>query len=142
VRCLGPLRIELDGAEVRTGLRTKSRELLAYLLLHLTGVSREVAIEALWPEMDPARSADRANDALKSLRQALRTATGQSGSTVVELVNDRWHINPDLVDCDMWHFQSALAAAAATTDDKPKLDALTRAATVYTGDLLQDAIYE
>jgi DNA-binding SARP family transcriptional activator len=140
VRCLGPLRIELDGAEVRTGLRSKARELLAFLLLHPAGVGREVAIEALWPEMDPAQSAERAKDALKSLRQTLRTATGQSGTTVVELVSDRWHVNPDLVDCDVWHFQSALAAAAA--DDHAKLDALTRAATAYAGILLQDAGYE
>jgi DNA-binding SARP family transcriptional activator len=142
VRCLGPLRIELDGAEVRTGLRTKARELLAFLLLHPGGVGREVAIEALWPEMDPARGAERAKDALKSLRQALRAATGQAGATVIELVSDRWHVNPDLVDCDVWHFQAALAAAAAATDDQAKLDALTRAATVYAGTLLQDAGYE
>jgi DNA-binding SARP family transcriptional activator len=92
--------------------------------------------------MDPARSAERAKDALKSLRQTLRAATGQSGSTVVELVNDRWHVNPDLVDCDVWHFQSALAAAAAADDEQAKLNALARAATVYAGTLLQDAGYE
>ncbi len=142
VRCFGPLRIELDGAEVRTGLRTKARELLAFLLLHPAGVGREVAIEALWPEMDPARGAERAKDALKSLRQALRAATGQSGATVVELVSDRWHVNPDLVDCDVWHFQAALAAAAAAADDQAKLDALTRAAAAYADTLLQDGGYE
>jgi len=91
--------------------------------------------------MDPTRSAERAKDALKSLRQALRAATGQSGTTVVELVSDRWHVNPDLVDCDLWHFQSALAAAAAAADHA-KLHALTRAAAVYAGTLLQDAGYE
>jgi DNA-binding SARP family transcriptional activator len=142
VRCLGPLRIELDGAEVRTGMRTKARELLAFLLLHPAGVGREVAIEALWPEMDAARSAERAKDALKSLRQTLRAATGQSGATVIELVSDRWHVNPDLVDCDVWHFQSALAAATGAADDQAKLDALTRAAEIYAGTLLQDAGYE
>src|SRR6266704_923932 len=54
----------LDGGIVRTGLRSKARELLAFLLLHPAGVGREVAIEALWPEMHPARSAERAKDAL------------------------------------------------------------------------------
>jgi len=142
VRCLGPLHIELDGAEIRIGLRSKARELLAFLLLHPAGVGREAAIEALWPEMDPARSAERAKDALKSLRQALRAATGQSGATVVELVSDSWHVNPDLVDCDVWHFQSALAVAAAAADDHAKLHALAQAAAVYGGTLLQDAGYE
>jgi hypothetical protein len=37
VRCFGPLRIELNGVEVRTRLRSKARELLAFLLLHPDG---------------------------------------------------------------------------------------------------------
>ena len=142
VRLFGPLRIELDGAEVRTGLRSKAPELLAFLVLHPAGVSRETAIEALWPNLDPARSAERAKDALRSLRQALRAATGQAGSTVVELVGDRWRVNPALVDADVWRFQAALAAVAAATDERARLEALTRAAAAYGGTLLEGADYD
>jgi DNA-binding SARP family transcriptional activator len=141
VRCLGPLRIELNGAEVRTGLRSKARELLAFLLLHPDGVAREVAIEALWPEAEPGRGAGRAKDALKSLRQVLRAATGQSGATVVELVGERWRVNPELVDCDVWEFQAALADAAAA-DGQAKPDALARAAALYGGALLDGEEFE
>jgi DNA-binding SARP family transcriptional activator len=141
VRCLGPLRIELNGAEVRTGLRSKARELLAFLLLHPDGVAREVAIEALWPEAEPGRGAERAKDALKSLRQVLRAATGQSGATMVELVGERWRVNPELVDCDVWEFQAALADAAAA-DGQAKLDALARAAALYGGTLLDGEEFE
>jgi len=141
VRCFGPLRIELNGAEVRTGLRSKARELLAFLLLHPDGAAREAAIEALWPEADPARGADRAKDALKSLRQALRAATGHSGATVVELVGERWRVNPELVDCDVWAFQAAVAAAAAA-GGPAKLGALAKAAASYGGTLLDGEAFD
>jgi DNA-binding SARP family transcriptional activator len=142
VRLFGPLRIELDGVEVRSGLRTTSRELLAFLLLHPDGVRRETTTEALWPDMDPARSAGRAKDALRSLRQALQDATGQPGATVVELIGDRLRVNPAFVDADVWRFQAALAAATATTDTQTKLDALTQAAAAYGGTLLEGADYD
>jgi DNA-binding SARP family transcriptional activator len=142
VRLFGPLRIELDGVEVRSGLRTTSRELLAFLLLHPDGVRRETATEALWPDMDPARSAGRAKDALRSLRQTLQDATGQPGATVVELIGDRLRVNPAFVDADVWRFQAALAAATATTDTQTKLDALTQAAAAYGGTLLEGADYD
>ncbi len=163
VRLFGPLRIELDGVEVRSGLRTTSRELLAFLLLHPDGVRRETATEALWPDMDPARSAGRAKDALRSLRQtlqdpyrsaarakdalrslrqALQAVTGQAGATVVELVGDRWRVNPDLVDADVWRFQAALATVATAADDQARLEALTRAGAAYGGTLLEGADYD
>jgi DNA-binding SARP family transcriptional activator len=140
VRCFGALRIQAGGGEVRTGLRSKARELLAFLLLHPGGVAREVAIEALWPEAEPGRGAERAKDALKSLRQVLRSATGQSGATVVELVGERWRVNPELVACDVWDFQAALATA--TAEGQAKLDALARAAAVYGGTLLDGEEFE
>jgi DNA-binding SARP family transcriptional activator len=142
VRLFGPLRIELDGAEVRTGLRIKSRELLAFLLLHPDGVGRETAIEALWPDMDPARSSARAKDALRSLRQALQGVTGQAGATVVELIGDRLRVNPALVDADVWRFQAALVTVAAAADDQARLEALTQAAAAYGGTLLEGADYD
>jgi len=137
----GPLRIQLDDAEVRSGLRTKARELLAFLLLHPEGVGRETAIEALWPDMDPALSAERAKDALRSLRRSLQDATGHAGATAVELIGDRLRISPALIDADVWRFQTALAAAAAATDDQARLDALTQATVVYGGALLEGVDY-
>jgi DNA-binding SARP family transcriptional activator len=142
VRLFGPLRIELDDAEVRSGLRTKSRELLAFLLLHPDGVGRETAIEALWPDMDPALSAERAKDALRSLRRALQAATGHAGATTVELIGDRLRVNPALLDSDLWRFQAALTAAAAATDAQARLAALTQATSVYGGTLLEGADYD
>jgi len=144
VRLFGPLRIERDGAEVRTGLRSKAPELLAFLLLHPDGARRETAIEALWPELDPTRSAERAKDALRSLRQALRPADAPAGTSVVELVGggDRWRVNAALVDCDAWRFQAALAAYQAATDNQAKIAALAQALAAYGGELLEGAGYD
>lgn len=77
--------LELDDTEVRTGLRTKSKELLAFLLLHPDGVRRETATESLWPGHGPARSAARAKDALRSLRQEVETLVSDRGEVEAAL---------------------------------------------------------
>src|SRR5439155_13876680 len=58
VRMLGSFRIEVGGEEVRGGLRTKARELLAFHLLHPEGASLDAAVDALWPEADPGRGSE------------------------------------------------------------------------------------
>jgi hypothetical protein len=50
---LGPLQIHVHGRQLSKGLRTKAIELLAYLLVHPAGATRDAAIEPLWPELDP-----------------------------------------------------------------------------------------
>jgi DNA-binding SARP family transcriptional activator/nucleoid-associated protein YgaU len=141
VDLLGPLRIHTD-TEVRTGLRRKARELLAFLLLHPGGATRDTAIEALWPEIDPDRGAERAKTAVQNLRHTLRAAAGLDGATVIEWTGQRWRVNPDLVDCDVWRFQAALAAAGSAPDDPAKTAALERATAAYRGSLLEGADYD
>jgi DNA-binding SARP family transcriptional activator len=142
VDLLGPLRIHTD-QEVRTGLRRKARELLAFLLLHPDGATRDTTIEALWPEIDPARGAERAKTAVQNLRHTLRAAAGLDGATVIEWTGQRWRVTADLVDCDVWRFHAALAAAAAAAPDDPaKTAALERATAAYHGSLLEGADYD
>jgi DNA-binding SARP family transcriptional activator len=142
VDLFGPLRIHTHGGEVRTGLRRKARELLAFLLLHPEGVTRDTVIEALWPEIDPARGAERAKTAIQNLRHTLRAAAGLDGATVIEWAGERWRVNAALVDCDVWRFQAALAAASAAPDDPAKTAALERATAAYHGSLLEGADYD
>jgi DNA-binding SARP family transcriptional activator len=141
VDLLGPLRIHTD-QEVRTGLRRKARELLAFLLLHPDGATRDTAIEALWPEIDPARGAERAKTAIQNLRHTLRAAAGLDGATVIEWTDQRWRVNPALVDCDVWRFHAALAAAGSAPDDPARTAALDRATAAYHGTLLEGADYD
>ena len=55
VQLLGTYRIDVNGTEIRAGLRAKARELLAFYLLHPAGTTLDAAVEALWPEADPGR---------------------------------------------------------------------------------------
>jgi DNA-binding SARP family transcriptional activator len=141
VQVLGPYRIQVADQEVRGRLRTTGRELFAYYLLHPGGATLEGAVDALWPDTQPGRESGRFWNALNSLRARLRSATGQPDLKVLERTNERYRIDPDLVDVDLWHFQRALADARDATSTADKLAALERAAAAYGGDLLAHTDY-
>ncbi len=158
VRVLGPLQLLVNGRQLAKGLRSHAYELLAYLLLHPSGVTREQAIEALWPEIDPDRGVQWFKAVLGNLRRVLRPATDLdlvldagvdagaattgTGVAVIARVVDRYQANPDLVSCDLWRLQHALARAVATADPAGKTQALQQALAAYQGDLLDGADYQ
>jgi len=138
VRLLGNYRIDVNGREVRSGLRAKARELLAFYLLHPEGTSLEEATEALWPEADPRRGSEWFWTALGNLRSRLRSATENSDLKVIEREGDRYRIEP-LFEVDLWRFESSLAAAGAQSGEPSWADALQHAASLYSGELLTGA---
>ncbi len=145
VRLLGPLQVRLHGRQLTKGLRTKTPELLAYLLVHHGGVTRDAAIEALWPELDPDRGVAWFKAVLGNLRRVLGPAADtdtDADTAVIPRLVDRYQANPDLVGCDLWRFQRALASAGATTDPAAKTTELQQALAVYHGDLLDGADYD
>jgi DNA-binding SARP family transcriptional activator len=141
VQVLGSYRIQVADQEVRGRLRTTGRELLAYYLLHPDGATLEGAVDALWPDTQPGRESGRFWNALNSLRARLRSATGQPDLKVLERANERYRVDPDLVDVDLWRFQRALAEAQEATTTADKLAALEQAAAAYGGDLLAHTDY-
>jgi len=141
VRLLGPLQVRLHGRQLTKGLRTKAPELLAYLLVHPAGVTRDAAIEALWPELDPDRGVAWFKAVLGNLRRALGPAAA-ANTAVIARVGDRYQANPDLIGCDLWRFQRALATAGAATDPAAKSAALKQALAAYHGDLMDGADYD
>jgi DNA-binding SARP family transcriptional activator len=138
VTLLGGYRIEVSGREIRSGLRAKARELLAFYLLHPEGTGLEEATEALWPEADPRRGSEWFWTALGNLRSRLRMATDDADLKVIEREGDRYRIEP-LFDVDLWRFQQALADAAASGGDPNWAATLERTAGLYTGELLAGA---
>ncbi|MBA3268440.1 MAG: hypothetical protein H0T70_09320, partial [Acidimicrobiia bacterium] len=135
VRVLGPYRIDVDGKEIRSGLRAKARELLAFYLLHPEGTTLDVATEALWPEADPGRGSEWFWTALGNLRSLLRGVTGTKALKIIERDGDRYRIEP-VFDVDLWRFQAALPARGAHTGDPEWAAALEAAADLYSGELL------
>jgi len=135
VRVLGPYRIDVDGEEVRSGLRAKARELLAFYLLHPEGTTLDVATEALWPEADAGRGSEWFWTALGNLRSRLRSVTGTKALKIIERDGDRYRVEP-VFDVDLWRFQAALPPPGAGTGDPEWAAALQGAADMYDGDLL------
>jgi DNA-binding SARP family transcriptional activator len=135
VSLLGTYRIEAGGEEVRSGLRAKARELLAFYLLHPEGTTLDAATEALWPDADRGRGPEWFWTALGNLRSRLRAVTGERQLKVIERDGDIYRIEP-VFDVDLWRLQQALTDAAASDDDAARTVAFDRAAQEYGGELL------
>jgi DNA-binding SARP family transcriptional activator len=137
VRMLGSFRIEVGGEEIRGGLRTKARELLAFHLLHPEGASLDAAVDALWPEADPGRGSEWFWTALGNLRSRLRTACGIKDMKIIDRVGDTYRLEVERFGVDVWRFEEALAASTpGQRHAVPSTDALERAVTEYGGELL------
>ena len=141
VRLLGPMRIEANGVEVRKGLRGAAREFLALLLTYPEGIDVEVAAEALWPDAPPPRGLERLRTALGNLRTTLRNATGIEKAVVVSYAAGRYQVQLDLVDADLWRFQTALTAAADAGEPAARTAALQQVVEAYHGDLAEGERY-
>jgi DNA-binding SARP family transcriptional activator len=146
VQLLGPYRIDAAGEEIRSGLRAKARELLAFYLLHPEGTTLDTATEALWPEADPGRGSEWFWTALGNLRSLLRSTTGIKELKVIEREGDIYRVEP-IFDVDLWRLQQVLAEASTNGDragndvggDELWAECLQRAAELYSGELLEGA---
>jgi len=137
VRMLGSFRIEVGGEEIRGGLRTKARELLAFHLLHPEGASLDAAVDALWPEADPGRGSEWFWTALGNLRSRLRTACGIKDMKIIDRVGDTYRLEVERFGVDVWRFEEALAASTpGQRHAVPSTDALEAAVAEYGGELL------
>lgn len=141
MQLLGPYRIEVNGAELRTGLRSSARELLAFYLLRPKGASAEAAIDALWPEADLKRGSQRFWTALGNLRSRIRKDTG-GDHRLIDKDGEIYQVEPGVFDVDLWRFQAALDEVAQCPDDESLIAALSRAAAAYDGQLLEGSFYE
>jgi DNA-binding SARP family transcriptional activator len=142
VRLLGPPAVEVAGEPIRTGLRHKARELLAALLIHPAGLTPDAAVELLWPDADPTRGTQRLYTVVGNLRATLRDTTGLADHAIIDRTDGRYHADPNLFDCDLWRFQTALADATTAPNDRERTAALRRAVDAYTGDLVAGTFYE
>lgn len=133
VSLFGPYRITAGDRQIGTGLRGKSRELLALLAVHREGITADAAMEALWPGEPPDDGYLRT--VVGNLRTVLRSAADAPGSApVVERIGQHLRLDPSFVDVDLWRFEDALAAAANGDDAWAEL-----AVAAYRGDLLDGA---
>jgi DNA-binding SARP family transcriptional activator len=142
VHLLGAYRIEANGEEIRTGFRTKARELLAFLLLHPQGKSVEAAVDAIWPDSDLARGAEGFRTAVGNIRKVVRAATRNPKARVIERIGERYRVEPSMFDCDLWRLEDALRDAKHADRDADVAAALEKATKECAGELLEGSHYE
>lgn len=144
IRLFGGYEIHAGGTEIRSGLRGKARELLAFNVLRPSGTTIEAAVDRMWPAADLAQGPDWFKKALANLRKRLRTVAEYDGLDIVEsLGGARYRICADEVDADVWRFEAAIAEAQSVRGVvNAEADALARALAEYRGELLDGFLYE
>jgi DNA-binding SARP family transcriptional activator len=127
----------------REGLRRKGREILGFLALHPAGATIETLLAALFPDDDPDSAVVRLRRDIYNVRDVLRRATRMPDVKFIAFSAERYQLNADLVEADVWALERAfddLSAAGSSRDDR--VDSLRRILTAYSGQLLAHAPYE
>ena len=143
---LGPLRGERDGEPIRQwgGEKAGTRQaeaLFAFLFDRSeSGVTKDEAIELIWPDVDLDRADLAFHRTLGGLRRTLEPGRGQrEGSTAIGFSNDRYRLDPGVVAwSDVATLEQRVADASAATDPDEALAALVEARGLYRGDYMDD----
>ncbi|NKQ51992.1 LysM peptidoglycan-binding domain-containing protein [Amycolatopsis sp. K13G38] len=123
VLLLGGVRVHARGSHVR-GLRTRAREVLAYLAAHRHGTTADTLREAVLPDQPAARL----HEAISHARSALRKATGENEAMFVLAESGRYRLDPDTLTADVWELEDVLTRARTSSDPDTRLEALRRLA--------------
>ncbi len=113
----------------------KNRSLLAYMAHHRRLHSRELLLDLLWPEADPRDGRNGLRVALSNLRTILEPS-GIPKGTVIEANRQQAGLVGRAFVTDVEEFEKLVQLAGAAAGPEEKLDALSRAATLYTGPFL------
>ncbi|WP_374712996.1 BTAD domain-containing putative transcriptional regulator [Symbiobacterium terraclitae] len=142
VACLGAFRMRAGGREVPLTHwgRAQVRTALQFLLLQPGfAAPRELLLETLWPDEDPARSRARLRVVLNRLRQALQALGGGLEASWDSVRLPRGAV----ARLDLLEFRRHLEAAreCARTAPEACLAHCRNGRSLYRGDLLQDAYW-
>jgi DNA-binding SARP family transcriptional activator/nucleoid-associated protein YgaU len=133
IRVLGRVAVLDEQGKTVSGLRQHAGGLLAYLVIHRAGADKDDIMEALWPEASLRRAAERLSTEVGNLRRCIRQAAMDQDAQPVINTGGRYHLNPSLVDVDVWNFQDALHQATSVTDPALRQAALRAAVFAHTG---------
>ena len=116
IRVLGPLAVHHDGlpTDAPELHRTRVRELLSLLVVERT-VSRDRAIDLLWPDLDPTKGRANLRVTLGHLQRLLEPGRSQGGATyfVRGDVQQLQLAEVPGLEVDAWAVEAALAGAEA-----------------------------
>jgi hypothetical protein len=144
VFALGPLRVEREAASIEHwgGEKAGARQALGLFAFLFDrgerGVAKDEALELIWPDTDVERADLAFHRTLGALRHTL-DPDGQGGKRAIRFHNDRYRLDPLLVDwSDVTEFLAHLDEARAPTERAGNLRALEAARALYRGEYLDD----
>jgi DNA-binding SARP family transcriptional activator len=144
VFALGTLRVERGAEQIQRwgGEKAGTRQaqgLFAFLFDRgERGVGKDEALELIWPDTDLERADLAFHRTLGGLRHTL-DPDGRSARRVIRFYNDRYRLDPALIDwSDVSAFLARLDEARASTDRAETLRLLEAARTLYRGEYLDD----
>lgn len=136
-RSFGNLVMYTRGREVVKGLRTVSRELLAYLTANPQGANKERILEDLWPDKTLSAAMKDFEWAMYHLRQ--RTGMGRHA---VELFFENYRLNPHHWWTDVSAFISLIERSDSANDPRESMDLLGQAVGLYGGPFCDDCYFD
>ncbi|AYF26726.1 hypothetical protein CSH63_04465 [Micromonospora tulbaghiae] len=121
-------------------LRAKALEVLVYLAVHDGEATVDAILDDLLPDAPTSKAPGRLYTYVSNLRAVLRH-TGGLGDYLTHPQN-RYTLNPALVDVDLWRMRAAIRDAERATDPQQRIAALQRAVNTYRGHLADGVDYE
>jgi DNA-binding SARP family transcriptional activator len=125
----------------REGLRRRGREILAFLALHPEGATQEQLLAGLFPDDDPKAALDKLRRDIFNIRDVMRRATQLQEQKFLEFTAERYRLNPDLIDTDVWEVERAFGEIRVASGAE-RLAPLQHVLRTYGGELLENAPYE
>ncbi|MFY1652769.1 AfsR/SARP family transcriptional regulator [Solwaraspora sp. WMMB762] len=120
LRLLGGVGLSVRDTPVAVR-RSAALQVLVFLAVHSGGGTVRELVEAIWPGVPAHRVTGRLYTTVSDLRKAIREATGGSedgGVSVVEHVDDRYRLHPD-IDVDLWRLRRAVRQATTAVTGRP-----------------------
>lgn len=145
IYCLGPFRVYCDSQLITEWKGLKCQAVLKYLVAQRERpVAKDVLMDLFWPDADPEAARRNLHQAVYSLRKTLNRDPSQI--QYVSFENDCYLLNPDV---DIWldfeEFEAHVQAARRLEAAGQIPAAMAQygiAESLYTGDFLQEDLYE
>jgi DNA-binding SARP family transcriptional activator len=129
LRVLGKPALQVDQHAV-TIRRSAALQVLVYLAVHHDGATTAELVGAIWPGLPPHTVTGRLYTTLSELRTSIRNTCGL---TLVLHTDDRYRLDDQHLDVDLWRLRAAAQHAATTLTGSA--EAWRAVIDAYTGDL-------
>jgi PAS domain S-box-containing protein len=147
VNCLGIFKVSSLTKQIHQWQSNRAKSVFEYLISkHTAPVSRDILMEALWPEYSSRAAANNLKTAIHDLRQNLSPLFNKTEYPGILFSHDGYLINPEidlLIDAEefelFWNQGKHLEKEGKQAEAVRKFE---KAEALYQGDYLEDSLYE